>query len=32
MDFLFGKSLSPECFEGLNKRVLRREELITRYV
>jgi len=28
MDFLFGKSLSPERFEELNKRVSRREELI----
>ena len=28
MNFLFGKSLSPERFEELNKRVSRREELI----
>jgi ribosomal protein L7/L12 len=28
MNFLFGKSLSPERFEELNKHVLRREELI----
>jgi hypothetical protein len=28
MDFLFGKSLSPESFLELNKRVLRQEELI----
>jgi ribosomal protein L7/L12 len=28
MSFLFGKSLSPERFEELNKLVLRREELI----
>jgi hypothetical protein len=28
MHFLFGKSLSPERFEELNKRVSRREELI----